>query len=99
MQFLIFNQRICLVTSGLSDSVSPVDIDPADVVYPYLQFSIYTRNVNIFNIIVEDYFYPNYIIRNTVWVSDEKKICIKASLENVRVAQMLIIYTTILNNS
>ena len=61
--------------------------------------TIYTRNVNIFNIIVENYFYPNYIIRNTVWVSDEKKICIKASLENVRVAQMLIIYTTILNNS
>ena len=28
MQFLIFNQRICLVTSGPSDSVNPVDIDP-----------------------------------------------------------------------
>ena len=49
MQFLIFNQRICLVTSGPSDSVNPVDIDP---MWCSLILTIYTRNVNIFNIIV-----------------------------------------------
>ena len=54
------------------------------------------RKVNHWNsgIILSD-----HTIHNTIWVSDEKKTCIKASLENVRFCQMLIIYTAILNVS